>query len=45
MKNRKENITGRNAGSFSFLRFAITGLWLLLISGVFIVAKIFLVYV
>ncbi|MDD4149602.1 MAG: hypothetical protein PHE33_06195 [Bacteroidales bacterium] len=44
MSKIKTNISNKKYESYSFLRFAIFGLLLILISGIFIVAKIVMVY-
>ncbi|MDD2385978.1 MAG: hypothetical protein PHP52_04275 [Bacteroidales bacterium] len=45
MRKIESNIDHKHKGSYSFLRFAIFGLWLILLTGVFIVAKILMVYI
>jgi len=45
MKNNNENIAVKDSGPFSFLRFAITGLWIILVFSLIFFAKIFIVYI
>ncbi|MDD2635380.1 MAG: hypothetical protein PHW82_07765 [Bacteroidales bacterium] len=45
MSNTRSNISNKRQATYSFLRFAIIALILILLTGVFIVAKILMVYV